>query len=139
MKSVIAEMLREKMGRDHLSARQTAKLTSISHGTIDRILAGEQLDIDTLVKLCAWLEVSPASALGDLGEGKDALASSIAAVIEAEPTLAETFFNAISDVKNGKLLPGDIRDIVAYAAYRITQRKNDRSTNSLSEGSGRED
>jgi len=122
---MIATLLKEAMMKQGLSARQTAKLTGISHGTIDRILNGEWIDLETLVKLCNWLGVSPATALDTLGEGTDAVVSAIATIIEAQPKLAKTFLDAARDVKDGKLSPDDLRDIVAYAAYRINIARAD--------------
>ena len=130
---MIANLLKEAMAAKGLSARQVAKITDISHTTVDRILTGDWIDLETLVKLCNWLKISPATALNTLGNGEDQVVSAMAALIEVEPRLAETLISAARDVENGKLQPSDLRDIVAYATYKVQLRRNDEPEHQFSE------
>ena len=126
---MIGTLLKEALTKKGLSTRQASEMTGIGHSTIARIIRGEWIDLETLVKLCDWLEISPATALNTLGNGKDVVVSSIATLIEAEPKLGQTFADAIRDVENGTLQPDDLRDIVAYATYKLQMRRTNEVVN----------
>lgn len=52
-----SEMIKSKRGNQGL--RQLAEVISVSASTLSRIEQGRLPDIDTYLKICNWLEVSP--------------------------------------------------------------------------------
>ena len=112
-------ILRDRLKERGLSARDAAPLTGVSHGTIDRVIKGEEVDIDTLVKLCNWLDISPSTILDTRAISGTSVVASVAALIEAEPNLKNLFTEAISGLKKGELESKVLTDIFYYATFRI--------------------
>jgi transcriptional regulator with XRE-family HTH domain len=122
---LFAKLVHDKMQSEGLTIREGARALGMSASTITRLLNGFPMDLETMIKVCNWLGVSPASVLNSQAiEGTDKLAASIAMILEREPTLASIFREALEDVEKGKLSPEDVQEIVSYAAYRINQRKS---------------
>jgi transcriptional regulator with XRE-family HTH domain len=117
--NTLSVLLKEARKERGLSYRQAAEQVGTSRTTIQRIEEGEPVDVETLIKICNWIGVSPSTVLDAEGLGKDALAAQIAAVMQAEPGLAEVFSQAMARVINGDMDPHTFRDLAAYAAYRL--------------------
>lgn len=115
--SILSELVREKLATGRLSDRAAAREIGVSPTTIGRLLRGEAVDVDTLVKVCRWLGVTPASVLNSYEPSN--LADSVAVVIEANPQLAATFVELVEKIRVGELSPALLRDVVAYAAYKL--------------------
>lgn len=52
-------VLQRAMQERNLSAREAARQAGVAHTTIIRILQHENVDLGTLKKICAWLEIDP--------------------------------------------------------------------------------
>jgi len=122
---MLAALVNQKLREENLTLRDGAKAVGVSHTTLARIANGSPADIDTLISICNWLGISPASALNSqaLG-GPDKLAASLAILLEKEPSLASILSEALADVEAGTLSPQDVQEVVQYAAYRLGQGKS---------------
>ena len=121
---MLGALILQKCQEDNISRREAAKRVGVSHTTLNRIIDGIPADVDTLVKLCDWMEIQPADALNSMAlKGDEKLISSIAILVEREPVLAKLFKDAMADVERGNLSPDDIREIIAYATYRLSAGK----------------
>jgi len=109
-------LLRQRMERDHLSAREVSRQLGIGHPTVLRVLEGEMPRVELLVKLCDWLGVRPASVLGGAAQ------TDVSGLIEITPGLKEVLEDARRAVEAG-VDPAIIDDIVAYAQYRLSMTK----------------
>jgi transcriptional regulator with XRE-family HTH domain len=117
---MLAALILQKLQEDNITRREAAKRVGVSHTTLKRIIEGSPADVDTLLKLCDWMEIEPADALNSMAlKGDNKLVSAIAILVEREPGLAKLFKDAMEDVEKGNLSPDDIREIIAYAAYRL--------------------
>jgi len=117
---MLGALVQYKLQQDKLTVREGANRAGVSHTTLARIIQGSPVDIDTLVKICDWMEIQPADALNSMAlKGDEKLISSIAILVEREPVLAKLFKDAMADVERGNLSPEDIREIISYAAYRL--------------------
>jgi transcriptional regulator with XRE-family HTH domain len=117
---MLAQVLQAELNKRGWSTRDLGKLLGVSHTTIIRILKGGTIEIDTMKKVCDWLHISVGDAVSAAaGEGKTALASKVAILIEREPKLARVFEDAIGDFEGGKLSLEELDDIIAYASYRL--------------------
>jgi len=112
-------ILEQRMKDKGLSMRAVARQTGVAHTTISRILAGEPADVDTLVAICNWLGISPASALNEYGLGTDQLAAQLSIILSQEPELARVFAEALARIQRGEADPKLISELSAYAAYRM--------------------
>lgn len=120
---MLPKLLEEKQKKAHLSNRATARVVGVSHSTIGRALAGEQLDMATLEKFSEFLGV-PVSTLADLGvEGATGLSAKIEALVSQEPELAAVFEEAIDLILGGRMEASVFSDLISYASFRMEQSK----------------
>ena len=116
---MLAKLVNEKMKKEGLSLRDAGSQIKTSHTTITRILEGKQIDLKTLNRVCAWLNVSAADALSEGGTGVDVLANKISLMVTREPKFKELFAQMVTEFEEGKLSSEEVNDIVAYAGYRM--------------------
>ncbi len=120
--TTISRMLKEAQKENNLSVRQMAEEIGVANTTLHRAMDGSQFpDIQTFIKVANWLGVSPASLINAEVEEvvPDTLAARIAIVLQQEPRLAEVFGEAMERVINEEMDPDTLRDLAAYAAYRL--------------------
>jgi transcriptional regulator with XRE-family HTH domain len=118
-KNILQVLLREKISSLGISEREASRQIGKSATTISRILSGDPADVDTLIAVCDWLSVSPSHILDAFLPGTGQLGAEIAAIVEQNPELEKVFREALTLLKDEKISQSIIRDIVAYAAYRI--------------------
>ena len=125
---MLQRVLQDEMGRRHLSYRDAAKEIGTTHNTIMRILAGEQINLETLIKISEWSGIGISNLLG-MQETEDdkAVQKLVSALVESEPGLKEVFVEAYRSFLDGDVNSGDFRDIAAYAAYRLSIKKRGRN------------
>ena len=82
---MLRKLIGKKMKEDGLSMRTAAKEIGVSHTTVNRVLTGSPLDIPTLLAICDWLDVQPATALNSLASSSDDLVTNLALAIETMP------------------------------------------------------
>ncbi len=116
-------LVKEELQKRGLSFRDAAKQIGVAHTTVIRATRGDPLDIDNLIKFCAWLGVKPATVLNSFAN--DDITASISMIIEREPKLAEIFKQAIDDLEEGRISPEDLSDIVNYAAYKLQMSRKE--------------
>jgi len=114
LQNVLDGVMKEK----GLSARDVGKILNVSHTTVIRALQGEQIDLSTLIKLAEWLKIRPSVLLDTLGDEAE-VGAKIEFLTEAFPELRIVLEKAAEAVEAGQADPAIIKDIVAYAEYRI--------------------
>jgi DNA-binding XRE family transcriptional regulator len=101
----------------------------VAHTTVKRTLEGHPVDLPTLITFANWIGVSPASILNAEGNklAPDTVAAKIAAIVEAVPELKEVFIKALDRVDSNQMTIDALRELVAYATYRLSlmERKNE--------------
>lgn len=115
----LGALLKDGLRSRGVSTRSAARQMGIAHTTLLRIENGKPADVGTLLKICAWLGVKPASVLNADGMGQDVLAAQIAVILEMDPKLARVFSEAMARIISGAMKPETLRDLVAYANYRL--------------------
>lgn len=114
MATGLAVYLRERMLKDQLSSRAAGKAAGVAHTTIMRILDGKDVSVDTLEKVCAWLEVNPGDILNPGGD-----VSEISSILSQEPELEAVFTQALEKLHAGEISQDVIREIIRYTSWRI--------------------
>jgi DNA-binding Xre family transcriptional regulator len=112
MPTTLAIYLRERMLKDNLSARAASREAGVAHTTIMRILDGKDVSVDTLEKVCQYLEIDP----GDIIGGG---VSEFSSIISQEPELERVFTLALEKLRAGEITQDTIREIARYASWRI--------------------
>ena len=121
---MLQKVMQRELERRGLNYREAAEEIGVTHTTIYRILQGENVNRDTLVKISDWTGVSIATLLGMTeNQGSQAIASLITGLIEKEPGLRSVFEEAYQSLLDGEIAVDDIRDIAVYAAYKLSLTK----------------
>jgi DNA-binding Xre family transcriptional regulator len=115
---MLPNLLASKIKERNLSNRSAAREIGIAHTTLQRFLAGRAFDMDTVLKICQYLEISPDAALKSIPENSQPL-NDLGMFLESEPELANAFFAAISELKEKRLSKEDVLDIVEYVTFKI--------------------
>lgn len=95
--SKFAEMIKSKRGNTGL--RQMSSEIGISPSTLSRVEQGNLPDIDTYMKLCKWLEVSP-NYFTDRDEVNSNSKSGVIAHLRADKTLPSETAEALIQMIN---------------------------------------
>jgi len=118
MERKLSLILGEQMRRRDLSTRAISAEIGVSHTTINRILNGKNVSVDTLEKVSEYLRQSPADFLSS-GSEVDSLSKTIAMIIGNEPSLGGLLREVAIKVERGEIPPEVLREIVRYAVWRI--------------------
>jgi transcriptional regulator with XRE-family HTH domain len=114
---MLQKLLESAMKENNLSAREVGGMLGVSHTTVIRAMRGEQIDLDTLIKIADWLKIRPSALLDSMGDAE--VDSKITVLVEAYPELQRVLEEAAVAIEKGQADPSIIKDIVAYAEYRI--------------------
>lgn len=133
---MIKILLEEKIKTLGVSYREAARQIGFSHTTLNRILDGGDYDLTTLIQICNWLNVNPATLLGTMTWNPDQLASQIAVFLQGSPEIARVVQKAVDRVITGGMSPDTLRDLAAYAAYKIQLVDGGTIETNLEEGIG---
>jgi transcriptional regulator with XRE-family HTH domain len=113
-------MLKQAMRERGLSSHKAAAEIGVAHATVLRVLKGEAVDINTLIKFANFLKVRPSELLNSMNTDAT-LPDQLAALLSHSPELEATLKDAMERVRAGELKPATIADIVSYALYKLNQ------------------
>ncbi len=113
LQNLMADALRSK----GISGRAAAREIGVSHTTVVRILAGKPIDFDTLELVCKWLGISVSDVIQS--DTSDNISARIAILVQKVPGMGELLADAVVKMDAGELSEEDVREIIAYATYRI--------------------
>jgi len=115
---MLKEVLDAALARKRLSVRSAAKEIGVAHTTLNRVLNGGPCDLDTVIKVAAWLNVRPAAILNVEG-------GSVDEIVELVPGLREVFTDARLLIEEGKAPATILDDVTAYARFKISEYRKD--------------
>jgi DNA-binding Xre family transcriptional regulator len=118
---MLAKLVNEKLRLRGISVRSAAEELGVSHTTIHRILKNENVDLDTVIKMCDWLGVRPSTLLD--ASSRDNISDKVAAIIQVSPGLSKLFTEMVRDFEDGKMSERDIMDVLSYASYKLRLRE----------------
>ncbi len=121
-KGMLQTLIQKKLDDENLSLRTGAKQVGVSHSTLGRIIDGESLDLDTLIKACDWLGVSPVTIL-DVLTNTDDTAALLVAFLEAHPQLHSAFENLLGETLQEQLPARVLEDILQFIAFRLGRER----------------
>ncbi len=119
---ILSKLINDEMARRNLSARAAAREVGIAHTTLIRLSRGDPADVDTLIKLCRWLNVNPSDVIDGLASG-DEVAKSMALLLQRHPNLAAVFSDLLGELLNGNMTQEEVLDVINYANYKMTMRR----------------
>lgn len=117
--TTLSAILELEINRRNKSIRKISEEIGVTHTTMVRALKGEQVTLDTILKIAAWMKVAPSVLIDAEGKGEDALVRQVALILKAEPQLGKVLQEALERVAEGRMSPEVFRDLAAYAAYRL--------------------
>jgi transcriptional regulator with XRE-family HTH domain len=120
----LARLLQERMDQEKLSVRKAAKLIGgVSHSTVARVLNGETVEVDTLIRISDFLKI-PVAELLDLQEGPNELIKKIRKLVSREPELGVVFKKIADGIAEGSVDIKVLSEVAAFAAFRLEHYKN---------------
>jgi transcriptional regulator with XRE-family HTH domain len=105
------------MADRNLSSHTAAEEIGTSHTTILRALRGDNIDVDTIIKIANWLKIRPSELLNSMSD--TSLADQIAVLLSHSPELEDELKDAAERVKAGALDRAVLQDIISYALYKL--------------------
>jgi plasmid maintenance system antidote protein VapI len=115
---MLKEVLDAALARKRLSVRAAARQIGIAHTTLNRVLVGGPIDLETVMKISAWMGVRPAVLL-DMESGGEA------EIVELVPGLKEVLSEARLLIEGGKVPASILDDITAFARFKISEYSKD--------------
>lgn len=122
----LAEKLRERMDLDGMSVRSAGQKIGVSHSTVARIVHGEAVDVDTLVKVCDFLNI-PVESVLDVREEPEESLRDLNLVISTEPELSQVFHKIAQGIINDEIDKTILAEIAAFANYRLEQHTQEQN------------
>jgi hypothetical protein len=117
---VVTEYLaRHRISERELARRISAGGSKISNVQINRIVKGEPVDLDTMQKVLDYMGVSLSSVVE--GEKEEALAQKIAALIEMDPQLKQSFAELMQKITTGQVSPEILKQIGDYISFLVSR------------------
>ena len=116
----LADKLKKQMDLENLSLRAAAKQIGVSHSTIDRVIAGRTVEIDTLIKISNFLQTPVEDLLVESQETSTRI-DRITQLFSVEPELADVLDKIAKALKSGHVDKKIISEISAFAAFRLVQ------------------
>ena len=126
MQSNMNLVLRSELERRRISAREAARQSGLSHTTIVRALKGDNVDLETIRLICAWLEVDPTTMV-DFGhdQGNDEWLGKLTTLISSNPQLRENMLNVFCKVEMDAINPRIIDEICAFIMFSMEKQHNE--------------
>ena len=115
-------ILQKEMQDRGMSSHSAAEAIGVSHTTILRALRGQAVDVDTIIKFADFLNMKPSELLNSMG-ANSALPEQIAVLLSHSRELENELKDAVKRVQAGALDVSVLRDIVAYALYKLNSSK----------------
>jgi transcriptional regulator with XRE-family HTH domain len=116
--TMLKDTLDAALVRKRLSVRSAAKEIGVSHTTVNRILAGGPFDLETAIKIAAWMGVK-LSALLDAETGNDD------EIVEFVPGLKGALMEARLLIQSGDAPTTILDDITAFTRFKVSEYRKD--------------
>lgn len=120
---MLGKLLVEAIERRGISQREAARQIGISHTTLVMVKKGRPLEVNTAYLICQWLGVPLTTAVEEVSDA-DRMMSRMTTLLKTAPELEQIFAIAAQEVEKGSLSPDDFKEIMAFAAFKIQQRRD---------------
>ena len=121
----LQELVKTKLKQENLSLRKAGKHANVAHTTIDRVLKGEQVDLVTIEKICAWLNI-PVSKVLDIKREESTYKSDFPGLIALYPELGEVLVELAVEITQHNMDPTILSEIAGFISYRMQMYKDKR-------------
>jgi DNA-binding Xre family transcriptional regulator len=119
-------ILRTAMEEKHVSAREVARQTGVAHTTIIRILQHENVDLDTIKKVCGWLKIDPMYVVNlDSGQEEKEWLWKVGMMVESNTELHIAMKRVFKNIDHQEINPRIINEICEFIAFAITMHRNE--------------
>jgi len=122
---MLQTILKTEIQTRGVSVREAARQIRVAHTTLLRVLQGDQIDLETLTKICNWLGVSPAIVLNFEYSNAGSLADELKVFLANNPELEAALSQAIRMVENLHIKRSILDDLLAYITFRISISNSD--------------
>ncbi len=120
------QILRTAMSEKQVSAREVARQTGVAHTTIIRILQDENVDLDTIKKVCGWLQIDPMYVVNlDSGQEEKQWLWKLGMMVESYPNLHLAMRRAFRNVDINHVNPRIINEICEFIAFAMVMHRDE--------------
>lgn len=120
---MIKMLLKEELRKKGLSARAAAQEIGVAHTTVIRLLDGMPVDLETLRKVCSWLNVDVATILNTPDANEKSLVEKFACILQKNPGLRGLFDEYYDKMEHNEVSLVDLEEIMAFMIFRTYYRK----------------
>lgn len=120
---MIIDLLQEEIRKKGLSIRAAAQEIGIAHTTLIRLLNGSPVDLETLRKVCGWLNVEVGTILNTSDSDEKSLTDKFACILQRKPELHELFNEYYEKMEHTEVNLVDLEEILAFMIFRSYYRK----------------
>ena len=122
---MIRKLLVDEIKWRGLSVRAAAQEIGVAHTTVIRLLDGKPGDLETMRKVCSWLNVEMATILSSHEKSEKALAEKFAIILERNPGLYQMFEEYYEKLETKEIDLRDLEEILAFLIFRTYYHKPD--------------
>jgi DNA-binding Xre family transcriptional regulator len=117
-------VLSSELARRRISAREAARQSGLSHTTIVRALRGDNVDLETIRLICAWLEIDPTKVV-DFGQdqGDDRWMWRLEVLIASNASIRNQFIEIFEAIDRETIAPSIIGEIASFMAYSLRKHQ----------------
>lgn len=120
---MIIDLLQEEIRKRGLSIRAAAQEIGVAHTTVIRLLDGSPVDLETLRKVCSWLNVEVGTILNTPNGDEKSLADKFAVILQRNPELRKLFDEYYDKMEHSEIDLVDLEEIIAFMVFRAYYKK----------------
>ncbi len=122
---MIRKLLMDEIKWRGLSVRGAARDIGVAHTTVIRLLDDKPVDLETLRKVCSWLNIEMATILSTPERSEKSLVERFTIILERNPGLYRLFDEYYNKLENFEVNLLDLEEILAFLIFRTYYRKID--------------
>jgi DNA-binding Xre family transcriptional regulator len=120
---MIRTLLQDEIRKKGLSIRAAAQQIGVAHTTVIRLLDDQSVDLETLRKICSWLNVEVGTILNSPDKTEKSIVEKFSCILQKNPGLHQLFDEYYAKMEYCEISMLDLEEILAFMVFRMYYRK----------------
>lgn len=120
---MIKTLLQDEIRKKDLSIRAAAQQIGVAHTTVIRLLDDHPVDLETLRKVCSWLNVEVGTILNSPERSEKSIVEKFSCILEKNPNLHQLFDEYYDKMEHYQVSLLDLEEILAFMIFKTYYRK----------------